>query len=399
MPQKFDYKPLLSRAAPAEPQFARARARYDFSVGYAEPTSVPIEGLWQGLRDCMREERGPGLALYPPAGGYEELRELVVRKLARDRGMHVTKDEIVLGHGSGQLIRDVIALLVDPGDTVISEEFFYVGTLRHMRYYGADVVGVPMDEEGMRADELARILGELSSRGKKPKLMYTIPSYQNPWGSMMSLERRRAIVDVVREHGVPVLEDDCYVDLRYEGDTPPPAMCSLDDSGQMMYVSSFSKIVGPGVRMGWVAVPREMAGRLNAIRMDGGPNQLAAMALAGYLSDDMYPHIDEVSAIIREKRDAMLSALGEHFPPTCRWTKPKGGLFLWLELPEEADTQVLHDKAFEAGVGYAPGVIFSPSGDKRNCLRLCFSYMSPEDIRQGVRILAEVFEREGALRA
>lgn len=394
MPDKFDYKPLLSKAAPAEPRAVAVRARYDFAVAYPDPTSVPAEGLWEALREAIREE-APSLALYPPAQGHERLRELVVRKLARDRGISTTKEDVVLGHGSGQLIRDVIRLLVDPGDTVLTEEFFYVGTLRMLTYFGAKLVGVPMDEEGMRADALESILGELKGKGIQPKLIYTIPGYHNPGGYVMSLERRKAVLTAAQRYGVPILEDDCYVDLRYEGDPPPPAITSLDPTGQTMYVSSFSKIVGPGVRMGWLVSPRDIGGRVSAIRMDGGPNHLAAMALARYLEKEMYQHVEEINAIVREKRDAMLSALGEYFPPTCRWTKPKGGLFIWLELSEGVDAEKLREKAFEAGVGFAPGVWFSPGGKHRNCLRLCFGYMSPQDTKEGVRILAEVCEREG----
>ena len=396
MPDNFDYMPFLSRAAPAEPRTVTVRARYDFAVAYPDPTSIPSEGLWQGLRDAIREE-GPSLALYPPAGGHEGMRELVAKKLAKDRSIKATKEEIVLGHGSGQLIRDVIRLLVDPGDTVITEQFFYLGTLRVLRYYQANIIGVPMDEEGMRADELERILGELSSQGKRPKFIYIIPGYHNPAGSVMSLERRKAMLDMAHKYGVPILEDDCYVDLRYEGDMPP-AIYSLDERGQTMYVSSFSKIVGPSVRMGWLVSPPEVGGRINAVRMDGGPNHLAAMSLNRYLSGEMYEHIDEINAIVREKRDALLSALGEYFPPTCNWTKPKGGLFLWLELPEGVDTGLLHDKAFEAGVGYIPGAWFSTTGEENNCLRLCFGYMSPEEIKEGIRVLAQFFEREGVFK-
>ena len=162
-----------------------------------------------------------------------------------------------------------------------------------------------------------------------------------------------------------------------------------------MYVSSFSKIVGPSVRLGWAVVPREVLGRLNAIRMDGGANSLAAMALDRYLRREMYSHIEEINAIVKVKRDAMLAALGEYFPPTCRWTKPKGGLFIWLTLPEGVDAADLRDKAFDAGVGYVPGERFSPSGEEKNSLRLCFGYASPGDIDEGIRILAEVFQREG----
>ena len=394
MTKRFDYLPLLSKVAPAEPRVAVKRARYDFAVAYPDPTSIPVEGLWQGLRDRIRED-GKGLALYPPAQGNEKLREVVIKKLARDRNMKVSKDELVLGHGSSQLIRDVLRLLINPGDVVITEEFFYVGTLHFLRFFEAEVIGMPMDDEGMRADELERTLGELESQGKKPKLIYIIPGYHNPTGHMMSLERRKSILAAAQKYGVPILEDDCYVDLRYEGGPPPPAIYSLDDRGQTMYVSSFSKIIGPGVRMGWLVAPPEVAGRVNAVRMDGGANDLSAMALTGYLEAHMYEHIDEINAIVREKRDALLSSLGEYFPPSCKWTRPKGGLFLWLELPEGTDAAELREKAFEAGVGYTAGTLFSPDGKHRNCLRLCFGYMPPEDIKEGVRVLAEVFEREG----
>lgn len=393
MSKKFDYKPLFSSAAPRDPRWATVRARYDFAVAYPDPESVPGEGLWRGLRDALREE-ARALALYPPAQGHEATRELVAEKLATDRNMKVSKEDIVLGHGSGQLIRDIIRLFVNPGDMVVTEQFFYVGTLAHLRYHQAEIVGVTMDDEGMVSEELERVLNELASQGKTVKLIYLIPGYHNPAGSVMSLERRRGILEVAHRHGVPILEDDCYVDLRYEGDLPPPAIYSLDDRGQTMYVSSFSKIVGPSVRLGWAVGPREVVGRLNAIRMDGGANSLAAMALNRYLRRDMYSHVEEINALVKVKRDAMLAALGENFPPTCRWTKPKGGLFIWLTLPEGVDAAALREKAFDAGVGYLPGVMFSPSGDERNCLRLCFGYASPDDIREGIRVLAEVFERE-----
>jgi len=393
MPEKFDYTPLFSSATPAEPRWVTVRARYDFAVAYPDPESIPSEGLWQGLRDAMREERRD-LALYPFGQGHEGMRELVAEKLARDRGMRVTKEDIALGHGSAQLIRDIIRLFVDPGDTVISEQFFYVGTLAHLRYHKAEIIGVTMDEEGMVPEALERALKELAAQGKRAKFIYLIPGHHNPAGYVMSLERRRKILEVAHRYAVPILEDDCYVDLRYEGDMPP-AIHSLDDRGQTMYVSSFSKIVGPSVRLGWVAAPREVLGWLNAIRMDGGPNALAAMALNRYLRQDMYPHIDEINAIVKVKRDAMLAALGEYFPPSCRWTRPKGGLFIWLTLPEGVDAADLREKAFDAGVGYMPGERFSPSGEEKNSLRLCFGYMSPDDITEGIRVLAEVFEREG----
>ena len=397
MSQGFKYERLFASSAPPA-NLARAfapRVRYDFAVAYPDPDSLPLEGLWQAAREALRRE-GRDLALYPQSRGNLALRELIADKLARDRGMKVSTEEITLANGSMQAITLLFEVFLEPGDIVLTERFFYLGTLRALRRFKADIIGIPTDEDGMLMDELEKALKRLASEGKRPKFIYTIPAYQNPDGSVLSLERRKRMLELSREHGIPVIEDDCYVDLRYEGEMPP-AMHSMDADGRVMYLSSFSKIVAPGVRLGWVVAPEEVTGRILAIKLDGGPNEFASLVVRDYLRKEMYPHIAEINGIQRVKRDAMLSALGENFPLTCRWSKPKGGLYIWLELPLGADTVKLQEAALKEGVGYISGVTFSPADEGKNFLRLCFGYNTPEEIREGVKILARVAQREGML--
>jgi 2-aminoadipate transaminase len=288
-------------------------------------------------------------------------------------------------------------MLINPGDVVLTEDNVYAGTLRTLRRFKADVRGIPTDDEGLIPEEVEKLLKQLKAEGKPVKFIYTIPTFQNPMGSVLPLERRKQLLQIAYKYNVPIMEDDCYVDLAYEGDVPP-AIHSLDDRGQVMYVGSVSKIIAPGVRLGWSVGPQTVVGRLLNVKLDGGANELAAMAINLYLRREMDSHIREIRAILREKRDAMLSALGEYFPPSCQWSKPKGGLFIWLTLPEGVDAGPLREKALAADVGYLPGVFFSPAGEAKNCLRLCFGFNTPDEIKEGIRRLAEVFEREGAFK-
>ncbi|MDP3061750.1 MAG: PLP-dependent aminotransferase family protein [Chloroflexota bacterium] len=396
MAKKFDFEPLFSKDTPADARGAVKRGKYDFAVAYPDPESVPIDGLWQALRDAIQKE-GKGMAIYPPPQGHIGMRELLVEKFTEDRGMTVAKEDIVLGNGSGQGITLLCQILVNQGDVVLTEDNVYVGTLRTLRRFKADVRGIPTDDNGIIPEELEALLKQLAAEGKTVKFIYTIPTFQNPMGSVLPLERRKQLLQIAYKYNVPIMEDDCYVDLAYEGDVPP-AIHSLDDRGQVMYVGSVSKIIAPGVRLGWAVGPQSVVGRLLNVKLDGGANELAAMAINLYLRREMDSHISEICAILREKRDAMLSALGEYFPPSCKWTKPKGGLFIWLTLPEGVDASAFREKALDADVGYMPGVNFSPSGQAKNSLRLCFGFNTPDEIKEGIRRLAEVFEREGAFK-
>ena len=287
--------------------------------------------------------------------------------------------------------------MVDPGDVVLTEHFVYSGTLNTLNRFHADVRGVLCDVEGMLPDVLESTIEKAIADGKRPKLIYTIPSFQNPQGWTMSLERREALVRLSHRYGVPILEDDCYVDLQYGGE-PVTSIHSLDDSGHVMYVGSFSKIIAPGMRMGYLTAPPEVLDRVRAIKSGGGVNQFTALAVHRYAITRLKEHIEDIIAIQRVKRDAMLAALGKNFGSAATWSQPDGGLYVWLQMPEDADLVAAHQPALEADVGYHPGPKFAPDGvSGKNYARLCFGYNRPEEIHEGIARLAEVFAQQGML--
>ena len=265
----FSYDGLFAKSVPEpRPRGSTQRAKYDFLVAYPDPESLPLDELVESLRDALKEE-GKGLAVYPHGQGYPPLREFVAAKLVRDRGMDVSPDNIIMGDGSGQHLQVITEALVDPGDVVLTDEFVYGGTLATLRRYRADIRGVPCDEEGMQPDAVQSAIERAAGEGNRTKIIYTIPTFQNPQGWTMTLERRQALVRLSQQYDVPILEDDCYVDLRYDGD-PVPSIHSLDDTGRVLYVGSFSKIIAPGMRLGYMTGPPEFVDRAQPSRAGVG---------------------------------------------------------------------------------------------------------------------------------
>jgi len=392
---RFSYDALFARNSQATATSPARRVKYDFAVAFPDPETLPLDGLVDALKTALDRE-GKDLAYYPMATGLPALREFVAEKLTRDRAMQVTADDVALTSGSGEAIGMLIQALTDPGDVALTEEYVYLGTLRQLRRFGADVVGVKCDDQGMIPQELEATLNRLLAEGKKVKYLYTIPVFQNPLGWTMTLERRRQVLEITRKYGVPVFEDECYVDLRFEGEDVS-SFHSLDDTGQVMYVGSFSKIIAPGMRMGFMVAPPEVVQRAMSFKAGGGVNQFAALAIEEYLKRDMYRHIDEQNRTLQVKRDAMLASLGEHFGGAATWNKPDGGLYVWLELPEGTDLAAIQGQVLEEGVSYYNGAMFSPDGKGANLARLCFGHPSPETVYEGVAELARIFERHGVL--
>ncbi|MCH8225874.1 MAG: PLP-dependent aminotransferase family protein [Chloroflexi bacterium] len=392
---RFSYDALFARNSQATATSPARRVKYDFAVAFPDPETLPLDGLVDALKTALDRE-GKDLAYYPMATGLPALREFVAEKLTRDRAMQVTADDVALTSGSGEAIGMLIQALTDPGDVALTEEYVYLGTLRQLRRFGAEVVSVKCDGQGMIPQELEATLSRLLAEGKKVKYLYTIPVFQNPLGWTMTLERRRQVLEITRKYGVPVFEDECYVDLRFEGEDVS-SFHSLDDTGQVMYVGSFSKIIAPGMRMGFMVAPPEVVQRAMSFKAGGGVNQFAALAIEEYLKRDMYRHIDEQNRTLQVKRDAMLASLGEHFGGAATWNKPDGGLYVWLELPEGTDLAAIQGQVLEEGVSYYNGTMFSPDGKGANLARLCFGHPSPETVYDGVAELARIFERHGVL--
>jgi len=393
---KFDFTNLIAERVPAG-LAARPgdRPRYDFGTGFPDPNSFPTEGLHEALGRALKDH-GRDLVLYPHMQGLPELRELVAEKLRRERGMRIDPDQVVLTGGSGPAIAMFTELFTNPGDTLLTEYYTYLGALNIMQGLGANVVGVPTDEEGMRPDALDQTIQDLVGQGKQPKFIYTIPSFQNPLGTDMKIQRRLDILAVAQRHGVPIYEDDAYEDLRFEGERYP-AIHSYDESGVMLYSGSFSKIVAPGMRMGYMVAPQELIPRINALHWGRPTSQFSALAVLYYLRDHLDEHVAELCDIYRSRRDTMLGALGESLGSAAVATRPSGGMYIWVRLPEGANTVAVAEKARERGAAYLPGPRFSPREDGHNYFRLCFGYEDHQGIRDGIALLGEVFEEEGLL--
>ena len=257
---------------------------------------------------------------------------------------------------------------------------------------------VPTDHEGIIVSELAHVLDRLAAQGVTPKFIYTIANFQNPTGSVMSLARRQALMQVAEDQHLLVIEDDAYGDLIYEGE-PVTSLYALSHTQNVVRLGTFSKIVAAGVRLGWIIAPEPVLAKMAVSKIDGGTSAFTSRAVAEYLRDHLDDRMDTLIGVYRAKRDAMLEALEEHLDGLAIWSQPSGGLFIWVRLPEEVDTTKLLETAHAAGVTYLPGTNFSPEGKGTNYLRLSFAYLSPERIREGIAVLARVLKTVQPLKA
>lgn len=392
MAEQFNYDNFFSANSRDSAPGSVRHAKYDFAVAYPDPDSLPLDDLIEAVRSGFKRE-GRDLAYYSSPSGDPELRKLVAEKLTRERNMTVGPDDLVLTSGSGEAIGIVIQALTDPGDVVLTEEFVYLGTLNQMRRYGADVVGVKCDDGGIIPDDLDSVISEQKAKGKKVKYLYTIPMFQNPLGWTMSLERRKQVLEVTGKHGLPVFEDDCYADLRFEGEDVT-SFHSLDDTGRVVYVGSFSKIIAPGMRMGYLVAPKDVIGRAWSFKSGGAVSQFTALTIAEYMKGGINRHIEEQNRALAAKRDAMVAALGENFGSSVTWTVPQGGLYVWVKFPGGVDLNAVQEEIFHEGVSYYNGSQFSPSGVGSNYVRLCFGHPSVATINEGIAEFARILDQK-----
>lgn len=396
MAEKFNFSGFIAdHVPPGAATRNPARAKYDFGTGFPDPDSFPMDGLHEALGRALKD-KGRDLVLYPDPQGHPEMREFIVQKLSRERGMSIHPDQVLVTGGSGPAIALFVQLLTNPGDVLLTEDYTYVGTLTIMRNLRARVVGVKTDEQGMLPESLEETIKDLARFEVTPRMIYTIPTFQNPIGTDMGRNRRQAILAVAQKYGLPIYEDDAYEDLRFSGDRSP-AIHSYDETSSVLYSGTFSKILGPGMRVGFLVAPVELMPRINAMHWGRPASEFAVLASLYYLRDHLDDHVDEISDILATRRDAMIAAISEDMGARVTTSKPEGGLYLWVGLPEGADTVSVMQKARNEGVAYLPGSSFSPSGAGRNYLRLCFGYETPEKIREGIDVLANVFTENGVL--
>ena len=366
---------------------------FNFVGGHNDPASVPFGGFAEAATIALARH-GQALARYNLGGspqGHLPLREFIAAALDRRALMPTDPSEILVTSGSLQALDLVNAALLTPGDSVVVEEATYAGTLSRLAERGAEVHGVGLDRDGIRIDHLDQVLGDLAARGRRPKFVYTIPTVQNPTGTVMPVERRRQLLEVARRHGVAIFEDDCYADLVFDG-RRPPTIRSLDTGGgQVVYCGSFSKTLAPALRVGYIVADWPLMGRLLALKTDAGSGALEQIVVAEYAASHFDDHVARLTAVLDAKCQAMTAALREHLSGVAEFVPPRGGIFLWTSLPEGVDTGELVGPAAAAGVEFNPGAAWSVDpayGASR--MRLCFGHLSEAAIAEGIAALARV---------
>jgi 2-aminoadipate transaminase len=394
----FAYPHLFGKQVPPPAPRWAGNAKFNFIGGHNDRSLIPVEGLIEATAAVLRRE-GADLALYSLAQGpqgYRGLRQFVADKLARWRGIKGTADDVLITSGSGQAIDLVNQVLLEPGDTVILEEFTYGGYLTKLRRLGVNIIGAPLDEDGIRLDALGAILTGQKRQGTTPKYICTTATIQNPTGSIMPLARRHQLLALSREYGVPIFEDECYSDLTWGGMQAPPALYALDPS-RVIHIGSFSKTLAPALRLGYVMADWEFLSRMVAIKSagDSGTGALEQMVVAEYFSKHFEEHVDELSATLKDKLDTMVEAVEREFGTAMEHWNPKGGIFLWMKLPDSVDVRKLLQPAAKAGIAFNPGPEWAVDGEaSKSHLRLCFGLTTKEEIRDGVAGFAQVCYEE-----
>jgi 2-aminoadipate transaminase len=358
--------------------------------GLPDTSTFPPETLAAVTARIAQESAAKALQ-YGPTDGLAETKDCIAEVMAAE-GMRVDTDDVMVTTGGQQVIDLVVKTLIDPGDVVIAEGPTYPGAVPTFNAYQADVVQVEMDAQGMRVDLLEEAIDRLDAEGRKLKFIYTVPTFQNPGGATMSLERRRELVRIAAEREVLVLEDNPYGLLRYEGDPLPP-LYRLDGGVYVMYLGTFSKILSPGIRLGWVVAPPPVLEKINVGKQgaDLCTSTLSQLMVQAYFErGDWRAYVDELTEVYRPRRDAMLDALGEFFPRQAEWTRPEGGMFVWATLPGYLDTTDLLARALRENVAFVPGQGAFLDGRGHSSMRLNFSASDEGRIREGIRRIGQV---------
>jgi 2-aminoadipate transaminase len=376
-------------------------------AGGLPDTSTFAPELYAKLMSRVAAESTARALQYGPTGGMAVVMEGIV-KVMEAEGTVVDCEDIIVTTGGQQVIDLVCKTLIDPGDVIVAEAPTYPGAVPTFSAYEADVVQIEMDEEGMPIDALEATLDALAAEGRRPKFIYTIPNFQNPGGVTMSLERRRRLVELARERELLILEDNPYGLLRYEGEQLP-TLYSLDASSAgrggasdlVIYLGTFSKILSPGVRLGWAVAPRPVLEKLNLGKQgaDLCSSPVTQLFVAAYLEEqDWMGYIQTLRDLYRKRRDTMHQALEKHFGEQARWTKPQGGLFIWATLPEYIDTTDLLARALESeNVAFVPGRAAYMDGRGASSMRLNFAGTREEEIREGIRRIGKVVDEQVGL--
>ena len=372
-----------------------------FAGGLPAPDVFPVARFQEACRKVL-EVNGHQALQYGASEGYEPLREMIARHIAR-YGIKAKAENVLITSGSQQALDLIGKLLINPGDRILVEAPTYLGALQAFNVYGAEYVSVQSDQDGLRTDLLEAPLRT------GPKFMYVLPNFQNPGGTTLSEGRRHELVLLADRYGVPIIEDDPYGQLRYEGEHLPPLVVLDRENlrrdngysiGNVIYLSTFSKTLAPGLRLGWIVAPADVIAKFVQLKQGADLHTSTFGQMVAYdVAKDNFldEHVKLIRRVYRERRDVMLEALKKYFPPEATWTHPQGGLFLWVTLPEGMDCNKLFEVALKENVAFVPGDCFYAGNSvNESCrhLRLNFSYGQPEQIREGIRRLSVAIKQQ-----
>jgi len=366
--------PLYGPVQPRNPDMI------SFAYGLADPDLFPRADLLAATAAVLKEDAAAALNYGPTYAG---LREQIVARL-RAQGVEAEDEHVLVSYGSSQILALLPEVFVDRGDVVLIEGPSFMGAVRHFSDAGARLVTVPTDDDGMDVAALEDILHDLNRQNLRPKFIYTIPTFHNPTGATMPLARRQKLVALGAAYGVAVVEDDAYGDLRFEGQPLPP-LAALDQEGWVIRTGTYSKILAPGVRMGWAYARPEVIARLAKFKAEGSSGPFLTQVVARYCADGrLDTHIQELIALYRHKRDVMLGAIAREFPAGVTTLQPKGGFFIWCRLPPGMSAAALLKAAEQKGATFLPGTHCYADGQGDDAIRLAFSFQPAELIEEGM---------------
>lgn len=360
-----------------------------FAGGFPAPELFPIEGVKEAAIQTL-DERGMAALQYSSTEGDPALREHIVKRMAAKNGINTDIDHILVTSGSQQGLDFSARVFINPGDVIILESPSYVGAVNAFKACEPKFVDIPTDNNGMIMEELEKVLATTDN----VKMIYVIPDFQNPSGRTWTLERRQKFMEIINKYEVPVIEDNPYGELRFEGETLP-SLKSMDTKGLVIFLGTFSKILAPGYRLGWVCAETEILGKYNFMKQaaDLQASSIGQMETAKFLDlYDLDAHVEKIKAAYVKRRDCMLKAMEECFPEGVTWTHPEGGLFTWVTLPEYMNARTLQKQCLENKVAFIPGGGFFPNGGHENTFRMNYSNMPEDKIIEGIKRIGEVIK-------
>jgi 2-aminoadipate transaminase len=366
-----------------------------FAGGLPNPAAFPIEQLKPIMAHVMEKHAAEALQ-YGVTEGHNKLRDAIARGMDTQYGVPQDMHNILITTGSQQALNLISQVFINPGDLVLTENPTYLAAVLSFRSFQAQVEGVAMDENGLCVDQLEEKLVRLRQRKEMPKIIYVIPNFQNPTGVTMAADRRVRLYQLLREFDLLLVEDDPYGLLRFEGETVP-LVKSLDVEDRVIYLGSFSKILAPGFRTGWLAAPKEIVNRVSMAKQaqDLCSNTFSQYCIYEAIHHNiLFPHVAEIVTLYRHKRDFMINAMKTYFPEGVKWSYPQGGLFTWVTLPAGISTLDMLPLAIENNVAYVTGAPFFPAGGGENTMRLNYSYASDEQIEEGIKRLGKVISQQ-----